>query len=121
MNIAYYINDRDYTDKIDILKKYYTNQNQINNFFISCNTAKRKIVSRETAFVNSYYISFMKGKVVFDNVSDYLDNKDKLAAEFVFFTTPEELKNIDKTQISNIQEILLLQNDKIERVAYEQL
>lgn len=121
MNICYYINDRDYSDKIDALKKYYTDQNKTHNFFVCCNTPKRKTASRETAFVNSYYISFMTGKIVFDNVSDYLDNKDKLTAEFVFFTTPEELKEIDKTQIRNINEILLLHNDKIERIAYEQL
>jgi hypothetical protein len=45
-----------------------------------------------TAILSSFYMRFYKNEIIFLNINDYLDNKDKILAHCSVFINPSEIQ-----------------------------
>lgn len=120
MNIAYYTSNK--VDDIQFIKEYYSRDTtQHNNFFILCEDILSEKAITETACINAYSKKWMTGKIIFTNITDYLKHKDGLIANSVLLVDQKDLVSLDKTILKEFNEILVKNNQHIERVSYEKL
>jgi len=115
MNIAYFITEKTKESNIWLLKRYYEND----NFFTISNDIRRHTIS-EIASVNIYYTHFMSGKIIFDNMQDFLSiyETQTLLPSPVLFIDKLNIEE-NKKHLSKFDTILVLNNNKIERINHE--
>lgn len=120
MNIAYYISKNIQFNPL-VIKKYYYDKSPINNFFILYRNPITEMSFTEISCLNFYSMNWMKGEIVFDSIESYLENKEDILCEPSIVCDPIGLESIDKKLFKDFKNILLYQNDNIERIPYEEL
>ena len=108
MNIAYFITEHTIESNIWALKRYYYKD----NFFMTTNDIKNNSMN-EIALVNIYYVNFMHGKIIFDNMKDFTtvyEEKNILPKPVLFLNNTH---NIDKKHFNKFEQIIVLKNEKI--------
>lgn len=116
MNIAYFITENTLESNIWALKEYYHKD----NFFMTTNDIKNNSIN-EIALVNIYYVNFMYGKIIFDNITDFTtvyEGKNILPKPVLFLNNTND---IDKKHLNKFEQVLVLNNKKIERINHETL
>lgn len=122
MNIAYYMTNK--TDKISIVKKYYLQQDGVVNFFILYEDTISEQSICDTACINAYSKSWIRGKIIFTNIEDYLKNREEIIADSVLLVNEQTLNSLVSNQekvLKVFDEILIEKDESVERINYERL
>lgn len=121
MNIAIYTKStRTNPDKVNQIREYFLQENYTNIVFLAANGLINNQKIRDIASINSVHLDWFKGTVVFTEVEDYLENKNKIIGEPMLICPKENLQKIDKESLKKC-EILILVNGTIRKIKNAEL
>lgn len=123
MNIAFYLNNSNHNETLDLIKNFYLEEDRTINFFLTYHDTDRqeKHSTSSMALVNFYYVRFMKGKVVFTKIEDFLEVENFIIGQPVLAVEEKLLKSIRSKHLRKFKEILIITNKTIERINHEEL
>ena len=121
MNIAIYTKStRTDPDKVNKIREYFLQENYTNIVFLAANGFINNQKIRDIASINSVNLDWFKGTVVFTEVEDYLENKNKIIGEPMLICPKENLQKIDRESLKKC-EILILVNGTIRKIKNAEL
>lgn len=123
MNIAFYLNNSNHNETLDLIKNFYLEEDRTINFFLTYHDTDRqeKHPTSSMALVNFYYVRFMKGKVIFTKIEDFLEVENFIIGQPVLAVEEKLLKSIRSKHLRKFKEILIITNKTIERINHEEL
>ena len=123
MNIAFYLNNSNHNETLDLIKNFYLEEDRTINFFLTYHDTDRqeKHSTSSMALVNFYYVRFMKGKVVFTKIEDFLEVENFIIGQPVLAVEEKLLKSIRSKHLRKFKEILIITNKTIERINHQEL
>ena len=121
MNIGIYV-DRCINDigLLNKIKTYYMQQNLLNNVFICNANVLDNALLQNFACINATALSFMKGKVIFTSILDFVKQKDNVFGEKVLVITKQQIVDLTPKIVEEC-EILVSDQTKIRKIKNAEL
>jgi hypothetical protein len=121
MNIAIYVKHNiDDLSLLEKIKDFYTKESLENNVFIANANIMDNALLQNFACINSTALSFMKGKVVFTRILDFVAEKDNVFGDIVLVIKKNQIVDLTPKIIEESQ-ILISDTTKIRKIKNAEL